>query len=295
MTNEEKAAVRTALSAHIKKAGAKSAWNFIPMISPAFAVGILAVALGAGITRAAENALPGDTLFPIKVAKEAAFVALAQGAEEKIAREAGLARKRLEEISQLAAENRLTETAATAAKDNLVTHITNAQMRINLLAEAGNSPRAAELNSGIESTLTAYGKILDWAGAKEFAATVVQQADAATAVRTKTERAAAEGHKTEKKESLRKELERDLEKTEKTIREAKPKAETVMPATAASAEAVKALENAEQNVVESRIKIEADLYDEAFLLQQESKRKTEEAKVLIETDAAIKAKAGLSL
>ena len=288
MTNEEKAVIRTALSAYIKKASAKSAWNFMRVMSPAFAVGILAVALGAGITRAAENALPGDALFPIKVVKEAAFVALAQGAEEKIAREAGLARKRLEEISQLAAENRLTETAATAAKDNLVTHITNAQMRINLLAEAGNSPRAAELNSGIESTLTAYGKILDWKGVKELAAMVVQQADAAAAVRTKTERKAAEGRQAEKSESVRKELERDIEETEKNIRDTKPKAYKTAPATPASMEAGRILESAEQNAAESRLKIKTDSWGDAFLLQQESKRKTEEARVLIEADTTTK-------
>ena len=288
MTNEEKAVIRTALSAYIKKASAKSAWNFMRVMSPAFAVGILAVALGAGITRAAENALPGDALFPIKVVKEAAFVALAQGAEEKIAREAGLARKRLEEISQLAAENRLTETAATAAKDNLVTHITNAQMRINLLAEAGNSPRAAELNSGIESTLTAYGKILDWKGVKELAAMVVQQADAAAAVRTKTERKAAEGRQAEKSESVRKELERDIEETEKNIRDTKPKAYKTAPATPASMEAGRILESAEQNAAESHLKIKTDSWGEAFLLQQESKRKTEEAVLLIEADATTK-------
>lgn len=288
MTSDEKAVTRRALSAHIKKTKAASRWNFIPRMSPAFAAGILVITLGAGITRAAENALPGDTLFPVKVVKEAAFVALALDAEEKIVREAALARKRLDEVSQLAAENRLTEEAATVAKDNLVSHIANAQMRINLLAEAGNSPRAAELNSGIESTLTAYGKILDWKGVKEIAKAVLQQADAASAIRTKTERAAAEERKAEKSEAVRKNLERDLEKTEKAIRDAKPKADKKVPATPASAEVDKILKNAEQSAVESRLKIEADSYGEAFLLQQESKRKTEEALILIETDAAIK-------
>lgn len=293
MTDEEKAASRRALFEHIKKTGAPSAWNFMPMMSPAFAAGILAVALGAGVTSAAENALPGDALFGVKLAKEAAYVALAPNAEEKITREAALARKRLDEISQLAAEDRLTEEAAEAAKDSLIAHITNAQMRISLLADAGDSPRAAELHSRIESTLSAYGKILDWKGVKEFAATVVQEADAATAVRAKTEREAAEQQNAEKGKSVREKLERSLEKTEKAIRDAKPKAEHAAPATPATVEAGKILKNAERNAAESRLKIGTDSYGEAFLLQQESERKAEEAVILIEAAAAKKIKLSL--
>ncbi len=286
MTHEEKAAGRRFVAAHIGKMRPAGQGFFGTLFaSPAFTGALLAAVLGIGVARGAENALPGDALFPLKAAGETALGSLMVSAETKAAWEARLARKRLDEIKTLSDEKRLTASAAKAAKENLSAHIAKAQAHIAALAaEDGSSPRAAEIHSKIESALAAYGKILDWAGAGDMAKIITAEAEETSAARAKTERAAVERGGSDGK-SARKRIERNLEKTEKAIEKAKPHAEGNAPATRATAEAQRILEGAARDAAESRVKLEAGSYGDAFLLGQESQRQTDEAAIIVEVGA----------
>ena len=86
--------------------------------------GVLAIFLvGAGTASAAEGALPGDWLYPVKInVNEQVELALAQGSQQKVAVEALLASRRVQEAQTLAAEGRLDATTTDEIVQNFNAH-----------------------------------------------------------------------------------------------------------------------------------------------------------------------------
>lgn len=125
---------------------------------------MLVVFVGAGTTAAAQGALPGDMLYPIKVSvNETVEVALATTPVDKAQVQASLAQRRLEEAEALAAKGTLT--AATSAKlaANFEVHAANAQaLAADVLAKDPDA--AASLNTHIGSSLATHGAILAMLG-----------------------------------------------------------------------------------------------------------------------------------
>ncbi|MEK7494090.1 MAG: DUF5667 domain-containing protein [Patescibacteria group bacterium] len=71
----------------------------------ALAVIIALTASGSGVSFAAQNAIPGETLYPVKLATERARIAVTPGKKTKAELHLGFASRRLNEIEQLIEQN----------------------------------------------------------------------------------------------------------------------------------------------------------------------------------------------
>lgn len=176
MTPEEKAAMRARLF------GAPSAHTFVPKRSPYFFFSyqfkmvmaglVLVVFVGAGTAQAAEGSLPGDLLYPVKVAvTEPVRSALVSNKAERAALEARFAARRAEEAEALAAQGRLDATTSAALADNLDMHAEESE---ELAASAaGEEPgAAASVQTTLASTLSAHGAILKELGVQSSSSAV---------------------------------------------------------------------------------------------------------------------------
>lgn len=127
---------------------------------PMAAALVLVLVFGSGVSYAAENALPGDALYPVKTyINEPAKVALATNAEAKAEVQIELAERRIEEAAFLAAEGRLDE----ETEDNLaVAFESHAEAVAEHIAEADTDDDGigVELASRFENRLAAHENIL---------------------------------------------------------------------------------------------------------------------------------------
>jgi len=127
---------------------------------PMAAALVLVLVFGSGVSYAAENALPGDALYPVKTyINEPAKVALATNAEAKAEVQIELAERRIEEAAFLAAEGRLDE----ETEDNLaVAFESHAEAVAEHIAEADQDDGGigVELASRFENRLAAHENIL---------------------------------------------------------------------------------------------------------------------------------------
>lgn len=155
MTREEKSAGLRLLSAHMEK----TARTYRPASGGRLRNSLAAVlfgtaALGIGIAQGAQKALPGETLFPVKLALETARGALIGSPEKRAEWESGLAEKRLNELTALEEQGRLTPAAEKAGQEDFLRHAAKAHMAPK---EKTISAQAA---SRIDAALTAYGALI---------------------------------------------------------------------------------------------------------------------------------------
>ncbi|MEK7613617.1 MAG: DUF5667 domain-containing protein [Patescibacteria group bacterium] len=127
---------------------------------PALASFFILVFVGGGVAQAAERAVPGDLLYPVKTAvNEEVRVAFAGSPEAQADVEAWRAERRLEEAQQLAVKESLTEERKDRLEENFDAHALRVEERIALISE--NDPvLATELASRFEASLTAHEAIL---------------------------------------------------------------------------------------------------------------------------------------
>lgn len=136
---------------------------FVLMRRPALA-GVMTVAVFAltsgGVAYAAEGALPGDTLYPVKVAvTEPLRTALAGTPGAKAEWQIALAERRINEAATLAKEERLPEETETALATQAAAHIDVAAQTIAL--QTGVDEEDARVSSNRFATrLIAYGQVL---------------------------------------------------------------------------------------------------------------------------------------
>ena len=122
-------------------------YSFMPLLV------ILAVFIGGSTTFAAQNALPGDFLYPVKTEfNENIRTALAFSADSEAKVQTALLEERIEEAQALQAEGKLTAETAT-----LVSTTINNQFVIAAEASAKSSERvAAETNWRAEKAMTTF-------------------------------------------------------------------------------------------------------------------------------------------
>lgn len=121
---------------------------------------ILIVGLGSGTAFAAQGALPGDTLYPVKInVNEAVQTALATSPTAKAEVQAQLATTRLEEAETLAATGKLDATTTAALAINFTAHAQAAQA-VTQTIESNDPGTAAQLGADFASTLVAHSAIL---------------------------------------------------------------------------------------------------------------------------------------
>jgi hypothetical protein len=128
--------------------------------SRSFAAVMLFVLVGAGTASAAQGALPGDFLYPVKISiNESVEVALASGPGHKAEVQARLAERRVEEAETLASEGRLDEQKAQLIAEKIEKHAAEA----TALAEADEGDDAAasvKIKETLAASLTAHGEVL---------------------------------------------------------------------------------------------------------------------------------------
>jgi hypothetical protein len=129
---------------------------------PALALVAICAILGssAGVSYAAESALPGDVLYPIKVAvNEPVRGALATTAKAKADWAIQVTGERAKEAATLAAEHRLDEQTQVALEHNLTEHV---QIATDSIAQqsATDPTQGAALASRFEARLSEYERVI---------------------------------------------------------------------------------------------------------------------------------------
>ncbi len=117
--------------------------------------------IGTGTSFAAEGALPGDSLYTLKInVNEKVRTSLARSGAARAGVQAKLAARRLEEIEQLAHQGKLTTETRSDLEGAFLAHTDDANKNIQLSAQGTQVAVAAEVSSDLESTLASHERIL---------------------------------------------------------------------------------------------------------------------------------------
>lgn len=149
----------------------------------------------AGVSYAAENALPGDALYTVKTSiNEPVRGALAVSASAKVAWATSVAGERMKEAATLAAEGRLSSTTQQELQTSFETHAQEATRAIQM--QASSTPdEGAEAAVRFEAQLSEYGALLAQVGvAKQIDVTALVSSVQTQGERIGMVRARAESH-----------------------------------------------------------------------------------------------------
>ena len=120
----------------------------------------IVAALSGGTVFAAQGALPGDMLYPIKVnVNEEVRGAFTLNTEAKVAWETTLAERRSHEAATLVTEGTLDEDVAADLSARLATHLDKAESLMAELEAKGNLEAAANAQSRLEALLNVQQRI----------------------------------------------------------------------------------------------------------------------------------------
>lgn len=122
---------------------------------------IMALSLGGSVTLAAEQSLPGDTLYPVKVSvNEEIRGAFTFSDEARADFEAKRAERRLEEASRLSKEGRLNAQTRVDLETRLSGHIRDVDARVAKLKARGRDSNSSTVEARLESSLNTYAYTL---------------------------------------------------------------------------------------------------------------------------------------
>ncbi len=121
----------------------------------------LVLVVGIGTSYAAENALPGDMLYPIKVnVNEAVVGSLALSQSSKAEWNATQVSRRLEEAEKLAAEKRLTPIARAQIEMQINTTAHNFDTNVAALQKSDDTAAIAAAQTDLQASLDAHEQVL---------------------------------------------------------------------------------------------------------------------------------------
>ncbi len=116
--------------------------------------------IGSGTSFAAEGALPGDTLYPVKVyVNEGVALSLARSSKAKAEAHAALAERRVAEAQALAAEGRLDATTTEALAVGLEAHIEDAEAEATM-ADEDEAGKGREVREKLAVTIDTGARVL---------------------------------------------------------------------------------------------------------------------------------------
>lgn len=253
---------------------------------------VVMVLVGGGVAVGAEQSLPGDVLFPVKVTvNEGVMTFIAFSPEAKAKVEVAKTERRLEEIERLAAAGKLDADVAAKIKARLEAQADKTtEVGLRLKAN-GRLEVAAEVFSDLQAAMDAHKKILVEIGEVKVNGQVVAE-DIVAVLRLHGEaaakaRAEVEGEVSAKGAEVQAAAEGKLNAAMHKIAEVRAFVERVKEKAGASAvaEAEARLNAADALVQEGKAKLEADAFGEAFVKFQEALRVAQEAKLLVEVSA----------
>jgi hypothetical protein len=150
-------------SAHTAKAVRSPFLSYFSSYSRVLVAGTLVVLIlisTTGVSYAAENTLPGQALYGVKIAIvepiQGAFITSTSG---KANWQATLAERRLIEASTLAAENKLSTSTQQYLAQAVSTHIALAQEDANNLSATGDATDALAVRSDLDASLSANATV----------------------------------------------------------------------------------------------------------------------------------------
>lgn len=270
--------------------------------------------LGGGASYAAENSLPGDLLYPVKVTvNENVRTALSLSETGKVKWEAKVAERRLEEAEQLAVQGKLSEDMVSELEEKFDKQSEKVQKRLARLLKKGalSSEALIELNSNFQASLEAHNSILlrlrEQDGESEKARytnllkLLADNVSSTARARLKIEHDFDDDEFTSSTTSTVTVASTSLfvnaamgKKTaaENKLREVKQfyQAKSTSLDAALKAKVNAKLAEADKIMVEGDAKLAARKYGEAFAKYQEAARKAQEAKLLIDISQKIKIK-----
>ncbi|PIR04552.1 MAG: hypothetical protein COV59_00295 [Candidatus Magasanikbacteria bacterium CG11_big_fil_rev_8_21_14_0_20_39_34] len=237
----------------------------------------LIVVLGGGTAFAAENSLPGDALYPVKVhVNENVRSLAAVGLENQTEWDIERGERRLEEAAQLAKRGELSDKVKSQLSEQVEKGLDKAEKSIARLQEKGNPQAAVAISNTLQAKLQAGAALLINLGlSQDDAATSTREAldllahvrnltDQATEVSENAESEAVVEANTKPEVSVRnrKDLaERKFEKVLKLLEENKEDMDADVYLKAETQ-----LSNIQETLTNANIKLEAQQYREAFSL-----------------------------
>lgn len=279
---------------NLKKAGIFYSLRFL--LKPMAIILIIALVVGGGASVAAENALPGDLLYSIKVnVNEEVKTFFAFSEEAKAKAEAKIAEERLEEAAKLVAESRLNAETRAQIEVNFEKSADRVEARVEKMKAEGKTRAALEVTSDFEAALEAHERILGrlieinsdiQAHIVSIRAKVELRLRAVEEDKEKTEEDVREQSGPEVKAAAEGKFNASTNKIAE-VRAFIGQAKTSI-GTEATAQAEAKLKVAESTVAEGRAKFEAGAYGEAFILFQEAHKVAQEAKLMVKTQQELK-------
>lgn len=182
----------------------KAAYVTVPLVTILF--------LGGGLSAAAHDALPGDTLYSVKVGfNEEVRGVLAFTDEAEAKWNAERAERRLEEAEVLAIRGELDAEKRTQLEEKFQEHAARVEEHSTALATRGHFEVAAERQSDLEARLTAHAEVLevihegerDGVEVENFLGTVRAQVVSASHARVSFEAEEEDEHPSRAREALR--------------------------------------------------------------------------------------------
>ena len=267
----------------------------ISKLKPMPIILIIALLIGGGTSFAAEGALPGDVLYPIKVSvneEVRSFVAISAEAQAKW--DARRAERRLEEAEKLAAEGRLNAETRADIESRFEGHTKAFEVQTKKIESKQNTKISLEINSDFEASLKTHAQVLTQIAAEKseirgevglLLIEVRTRLNATAKARSNVEAEVSAKTDGEFKSSA----EGKLGAAENKISEVRNFIGRVKASISANAsvQAEAKLRAAEEIVARGKVEMEAQTYGKAFASFQEAIRIAQEAKLLVVTEERI--------
>lgn len=134
---------------------------FMSRASQALMACLVMTIAGVGSIRAAEGAVPGDFLYPVKLhVNEEVHALIARSPESKAVFEVSRLNRRLEEVEQLVSEGRLTAEAESQLAKQIGTHSKAARVHIAESAHVDATLAASAIEASLISTIEAHDEVI---------------------------------------------------------------------------------------------------------------------------------------
>lgn len=298
LTSQERARMREAVRSYMlmkpravraESERAVSSWFFMPRYALTLALAL--VVSSAGISYAAEGALPGDVLYPIKVGfNEPLAGALSLSSEARVAWATRVAEERIQEAAVLLMRGALPPEVETAIRDSFEAHIQKALVAID--AELSASPDlGTQAVERLEARLSEYERVLHGVerareGAHVLASAVAKQREDVGKRRVKVEmtdtRSFTASTKAITASRLREAAKEGLKKVEVLAHTSEP---TLASSSAVSLAA--RLESASTSLSIGERKLNESAFEEALGAFRDAFRTTEKIDVFLSTNSKV--------
>ncbi|MBX4198128.1 hypothetical protein KW782_02215 [Candidatus Parcubacteria bacterium] len=158
MSYMEKTPVREPV---IAQSEAESKRRNITKTSGTLGILILLLLAGIGVSYAAEQTVPGDNLYPVKVSvTEKVRGTLCFSEKRRAEHEAALIDRRLQEAEKLHDQSRLSANVRQAMADDFSHHVQTLSQHVQMLTQNNNRDAAEKITAKLESSLSTHADVV---------------------------------------------------------------------------------------------------------------------------------------